>query len=104
MAHAKARAKERYGIDLTDQDIKNIVKMIRVGKTKCVHKTSNKRSIHLVFYRAKEMYAVYDKSWGDIVTFLKPGYTKHGRVGYLIKKNLRTKESIVNDSVYRRKI
>lgn len=69
--HTKKRAKERYDIELTSAEQKEIVNNIinNVG-CKFIYKQSCSKSIYLVVYNKKEFLFVYDKNRKVLVTAL----------------------------------
>lgn len=64
--HAKTRAKQRYGVDITTHDAKTICRMIRDGELKPVSFLTNTRAL----YEYEGMNIVYSKSTKRIITFL----------------------------------
>ncbi|MFZ2663852.1 MAG: hypothetical protein WAX66_00610 [Patescibacteria group bacterium] len=76
--HAIRRAKERYNIDLTSGDIKQLIRAIQTGQATYVRRLSNrvtKWSIPVPKHLAEkslypEMIVVYDKERKEIATFL----------------------------------
>lgn len=71
--HAKHRCLERFDIQLTDHEYWKLCQQIRSGKSKILHKQSNRISVHLIKLRDQEVNVVYDKQRGTIVTFLPNG-------------------------------
>lgn len=69
--HACRRASLRFGIEITQNDISEIVRMIDQGDGRHLHKQSNRVSHWLIKYREIEFIAVYDKHRKMIVTFLE---------------------------------
>lgn len=68
--HSKIRANERYGVSLTDQDLKNICGMIRNKKRLFHKKLSTKKSINQVEYFNKKLWVLYSHRHQEIITFL----------------------------------
>ena len=69
--HAKKRAFERYGIQLSSSDYEEMLQMIRVnGAAHLVRKISNTRSIFNLLFRERDIFCVYNGVTGRIVTFL----------------------------------
>lgn len=68
--HAKDRAFERHGLDLTTADLERLAAQIRAGKSRPVRKSTNARSVHLVEHEGSWYPVAYDKTRGQIVTFL----------------------------------
>jgi hypothetical protein len=68
--HSKKRMQQRYGINLTEEDITALGNMVLKGKTEFVMKKSNTRTIHKAIVNNIEVYFVYNKSCRRIATFL----------------------------------
>lgn len=64
--HAKKRAKERYGVDFTTSDLKNLIDKIQNRKALLIEK----QSLRLSVFKVDIYYVVYDKKRKEIVTFL----------------------------------
>lgn len=78
--HAKKRALERYGIELTKDRYRALCQDIRLGAGTCLGRQSLRVSVWriTVFMQEKPSVicnVVYDTSRGTIVTFLPPGIT-----------------------------
>ena len=73
--HAKTRAAERYRVRLTNQDLVNIVGMIRNRKTDTLRRISNSKRIHRVAYRGAVMLVLYSVRHHEVITFLPPEET-----------------------------
>lgn len=71
--HAKRRAFERYGIQITGTDISKIRRIIRTGKADSIKKCSNSRSVYLVLYRDIQWKVVYSRTMKTIITILPLG-------------------------------
>ena len=71
-AHAKRRARERYGLELNRFDRKEIVGIIQVGMSELECRTSNAYKVHLVKYKDRLLRVVYDSRRKTICTFLPP--------------------------------
>lgn len=69
-AHAKQRAKERYGVDLNHDDRNKIVGMIQKNEAEFVGKQSNNRTLWRVSYQDKSLNVVYDKARNSMCTVL----------------------------------
>lgn len=69
-AHAKRRARQRYGIDLNDQVHQELVNMIQKQEAQLVDKQSNRVTVWDMTYKGDEMRVVYDTLRHLIVTFL----------------------------------
>ena len=104
--HALERASERYGINLTNQDIINMERLIRQGldkpywfirdgvKTRFLprihskgNQSVNQRIAGEVFYRGKWFIYIYRTSCNEIITLMHPD-TKFDSRGCTITKNL----------------
>lgn len=68
--HAKMRALERYDLDLRDEDINNIVEIIRSHKSKSLAKQSNNISINELTYKECVVKVAYDRQRKSIATFI----------------------------------
>lgn len=77
--HAKKRALQRYGVEITPGRMNALVKEIHENKSVMLLRESNNRSIHFV---SDFFLVVYDKSKRTIATFLPPEALK----GYLEAK------------------
>ena len=68
--HAKRRVLERYGVEFTDREYKEICNVIKNGGGETLLVQSRTRNIKYVFYKEKDFYVVYDKTRNQIATFL----------------------------------
>jgi hypothetical protein len=66
--HARNRALERFGLTLSNRDLKAIEQMIREGKSTFFRRTSWNRTVHEVIYNGMNLKAVYDKNRKCLVT------------------------------------
>ena len=74
--HAKRRARERFGLELNRQDLREIAGQIQNGKdARLLGQESLRLSHWMVSYQGTEMHAVYDKKRHQVVTFLPVGAT-----------------------------
>jgi hypothetical protein len=71
-AHAIQRASERYGVNLSDTDIRRIIKLIQNGESTPVSRRSLRKVTHDVTLDGQLYRAVCDKQRKEIVTFLPP--------------------------------
>jgi hypothetical protein len=85
MSHAKLRAEERYGVILSDADLRGLVDQIKAKKSVCTKKLID-AEIHAVSFLGKALIAVYVPKDSMIVTFLpidavtsRPGRVRHAR-------------------------
>lgn len=72
LRHAKRRANTRYGLDLTNNDLQEIVRLIKQQKAKFIERQSLRVTHWEVEYKGETLRAVYDKRRSQIVTFLPP--------------------------------
>lgn len=75
--HAKTRAKQRYGIDITTHDAKTICRMIRDGELKTISYLTNTRNL----YEYNGMNIIYSKSTKRIITFLPKECYQNKKIG-----------------------
>jgi hypothetical protein len=68
--HAANRARERFGINLSQNDQQEICRMIRDGEASFVRKDSNRVSVFDVLFKEYVIRAVYDKHRHSIATVL----------------------------------
>jgi hypothetical protein len=71
-SHAKARAKERFGIDLTNEDLRRIVRDIESGVAIFILPARGSRDVGLydVILRSRLVRIVYDRVTKVVVTVL----------------------------------
>ncbi len=60
-SHAIARAKERHNLDLTEQDIENMIELIQNGQSYHISKSSRRRAVHILNYNGIYLPVVYRK-------------------------------------------
>lgn len=70
--HAIARARERYGIELTISDLRQIVAKIRTGLS-VVTRRRECSEVHLVLHDGTALLVVYRPADRCIATILPPG-------------------------------
>lgn len=70
--HFKNRIKERFGIAINRKDRKQIINLIRQGKSKPIERRSNRVCVHEIEWNGKKMNVVYDNLRGQLVTALYP--------------------------------
>lgn len=80
-AHARRRAKERFGIRLTKAMRLDIIKKIGSNKTRKLGKQSLRVTGHEVEIEGKLLKVLYDKKRKSIVTILPPGAVWDYEVG-----------------------
>lgn len=68
--HTKRRAKERYGLHLKEEDIKNIVNLIQKQKAEYILTESLRVTWWIVHYLGKELKVLYDKKRKTLITVL----------------------------------
>jgi len=94
--HSSSRIKERYGIDLSEEEYRKISNSIRFLKEDCkkrhykvelMEKKSNTRSIYKVYYNDIVLIVVYDKTRGCVETFLPLNCKEHKRYERNKKEN-----------------
>src|SRR5574344_1220173 len=61
MKHFRRRLHERFGITITDDEIKNIISLIRNGRFKQICKVSNTRSLYKILVANTPMVVVYNR-------------------------------------------
>jgi primosomal protein N'' len=70
--HAKRRAEERYGINLSRDLYRQVSKMIQSGQSEFVEKQTLTRTVHYVELNGHRCKVVYSKKYRGVTTFL-PG-------------------------------
>lgn len=68
--HAKQRASERYGLQLTTADLAEICGKIHLGQSRCIERLSVSRSVHELEYAGAQVRVVYHNLSHEICTFL----------------------------------
>jgi hypothetical protein len=68
--HAKRRFLERYGVEVNDADLTDMVTQIRTGSARFLWKDTNTRTLFRVKVRGNVADVVYDNLRGVIVTAL----------------------------------
>lgn len=68
--HAINRARERYGLNLSKNDLQRIAALIRDGCALSLGKESNSRSHFVVRYQEQYLYTVYGNLIKTVHTFL----------------------------------
>lgn len=77
--HAIDRAKERFNLELNADDLDNIRRLIKDGKSELIERQEYTKEVHRVFYKAKEFTVVYRVSNEWIVTVLLKKWDALGR-------------------------
>lgn len=70
--HARQRAKERYGLDLSDSDFFSILRLARENRVLACLRSTCSRSVMLLRYHDMDLLLVYSREHREIVTFLPP--------------------------------
>ena len=65
--HVQKRAKERYGLELTEKKYKYFLKLLKKRKTKLIKKSRKNREVHLL---ENKYVIVYSRQDNSIITFL----------------------------------
>lgn len=68
--HFKKRIRERYGENFSEQDIKNIIRLIQEDKATLIETQSNRVSKFKVIYKNVEIDVCYDKNRKTLITAL----------------------------------
>lgn len=68
--HARIRANQRYGINLSEHDYNAMCSIIDKGDSIIVNKQSNRITIHQLNWNDQKIHVAYDKIRQTIVTFL----------------------------------
>lgn len=66
--HTKERLSERYNVDFTNQDLENMIELIKKGKSKVIKVFSRTRKLHKVRYKKLDILVVYNKYYKEIAT------------------------------------
>jgi hypothetical protein len=86
--HAKIRAEERYGIKLGNQDLLNIVGMIKKNNARTVVRLSTSKSIKVVNYMGHDFIVVYSCKHHEIITFLPRASRWGSGVGIVLSEEI----------------
>lgn len=68
--HARRRAYERFGVELTQSVVVPIRKAIEEGRAPLLHRQSHRVGLYLVDLAGRKALAVYDRNRKVVVTFL----------------------------------
>jgi len=79
--HAKRRARQRYGISLSDHDYLQIVKKIQDGDAEFLEHQTQRVAVYKVEYKGDLFIAVYDQQRENVCTFLPDAYLEKLNVG-----------------------
>ena len=72
--HSKLRSIERLGIQLTNQDILNMINKLKQGKSLFIESQSRSRSKHIIYYNNVDFVVIYDKTRKMFNTILDVSY------------------------------
>lgn len=75
--HAKARARQRFGIEFTSEVVRNILRQIQYEGAHRLAVISNTRSVFQVEACGKVLAVVYDNTRKSICTVLPKGWWNH---------------------------
>lgn len=70
--HAKRRARERFGVNLSEPQFDALIKDIQDNKLEFIERQSNRVTVWRGMLEDKEAIVVYDSSRKEIVTFIDP--------------------------------
>lgn len=78
--HVKGRIYMRYSLPATDEDVREITKLIEDGYGRFVEHTSNTRSVYVVNHNDTDLMVVYHRKHKCLVTALPGNAREWGRV------------------------
>ena len=67
-SHFKKRLSQRYEIEISDSDVEFLLSQIRINNFKLLDRQSNNRSLVKFLFKDKEVFAIYDKKFGEFAT------------------------------------
>lgn len=70
MTHARERARQRYGIELTGEDFRSIEEQVVVGHAIKLGPKGRRTSIYLVTVQGQDMVVVYNRREAFVITVL----------------------------------
>lgn len=70
LQHAKKRAYERLGIEMSTADICSIIRQIQAGKARFIERQSNRVTVFEISVVGNDVLVLYDSSRKTIITFL----------------------------------
>jgi len=71
MEHAIYQAKRRYGVDFTEDDVRQIANIIkRGGSLKSFPRDNTRIGKHIVIFRGRKFFVAYDKNRHTVASFL----------------------------------
>ena len=76
MEHACARAKERYGLPLSEAEYRALCNQVSAGMARRIGQLGDGKGIYTVMYRHLTLRAVWGSVSRQIVTFLPRGQFK----------------------------
>lgn len=68
--HFKKRMRERFDIDIREDELQKLIADIKNNRSDCLWKQSNTKSLHKVSLRDKEIYVIYSKKYRMFMTAL----------------------------------
>lgn len=71
-SHARRRAEQRYGLELSKRVRRAICIQIRTGNVELSRRLTLSRTLHLVNFEGITLPIVFSKTFNDIVTVLPP--------------------------------
>ena len=74
--HSKQRAKDRYHVKLTDEDIARIANIIKRGESVFLFRSSLSKTLHEIEYKGIKFYAIYSSKCRTILTVLSKEQAK----------------------------
>jgi hypothetical protein len=74
--HTQKRFKERFGLDLSKEDVIKIGRIIRNGNSEFVKGLSNARRLHVVNYKGTDIAVVYGNKNKVPITVFPPKWIK----------------------------
>lgn len=69
-AHARKRARERYGLEVTDEDYQEIAEQIRDGRAIKLGARSRKTNVYLTCCQGEDLVIVFDRGSKVIISCL----------------------------------
>lgn len=72
LRHARRRARERYGLHLTDDQVRSIANRIKDGEAQVLRRPTCRIWIYRVHWQRRDLIAAYDRKRQTIASFLPP--------------------------------
>lgn len=98
MTHAQDRLYQRFGVEVTRWEVREIVLLIQQQKSICVNRASKKRSIHILRYKNRVIKVVYSTKNKSIITALP--FEPDTDSLYLEQLDVHLKENVDKDIDY----